>query len=281
MKLPYRGVFSVVSLCCALAVAHAAPGDLVTTWGTGGKVVVPNANPTIAHVDTRQAIPTSDGGMVLLGLSDVGFAVDAIATKHTSTGAVDPSFGKRMYRFSTTGTDYLIGGTEIVSGPHAGKLLVSGSFSDGGNTRALVARLGANGVIDTTFGTNGFTVIPRYGDHGRMEALGVMSDAAGKVVVVGWSDQGLVSPISGWIARLSDTGVMDGTFGAAGTLSVRAPDGAGFATNTLFWRVAQQASGSYVVAGQAYLAKSKNADNALVGARPSFRYRWCANHGFI
>ncbi len=92
-----------------------------------------------------------------------------------------------------------------------GKLLISGTANWGGGSDNdwFVARLNANGTVDTSFGTNGATIIdvPSFGQADSVAQL-----ATGQVIVVGRVDRS--SKLG--IARLSSIGVIDATFGSQG-----------------------------------------------------------------
>ncbi|MBP5910018.1 hypothetical protein F3K40_37255, partial [Streptomyces sp. LBUM 1478] len=95
LRGPLRAVAVLATaLACVVAVPHgafAAPGDLDTTFGTGGKVSIP----TPSSADGRDVAIQADGKIVSVGFEqdpvdqDAEFAV----LRHHPDGSADTSFG--------------------------------------------------------------------------------------------------------------------------------------------------------------------------------------------
>lgn len=114
-----------------------------------------------------------------------------------SPGAVDPSFdaGSR------------INGAVGSLLPQAdGKILITGGFTSvAGGVRPGIARLNANGQVDTTFS-------PDLADLFNARILGIQSD--GRIVLLGWF-QAAAGSLWGWnLVRLHPDGTRDMTFNA-------------------------------------------------------------------
>ena len=88
-----------------------------------------------------------------------------------------------------------------------GKLLLAGfSGPEGGNIQ--VARLNANGALDTTFGTGGIATVDFGGDD---FGLALARQANGRILVAGRS-----SAAGAVVARLRATGALDPDFDGDG-----------------------------------------------------------------
>ena len=121
-----------------------------------------------------------------------------------SPGDLDTSFagnGKKAINFG--GTDEV---QAVLVQPN-GRIVLAGS--GGASTSFCVARLRANGLLDTTFGSRGKRKIDFGGEDERAFAAALQPD--GKIVVVGDSHVQQVA-----ITRLNVNGTLDTTFSADG-----------------------------------------------------------------
>ncbi len=152
----------LLSFCLAVlafAAAHADPGDLDASFGTGG-VVVLDATLTGAgtYPDVQNGAALPDGKLVLAGTS-VAASGDSttFVTRLLPSGAPDTSMG-------TTGAvfvDVLPGIPEDVQAVALqvdGKILVGVSHALAAFSRLI--RFNVNGTIDTTFAGTGWVDIP-------------------------------------------------------------------------------------------------------------------------
>lgn len=192
----------------------AAPGDLDTTFGSGGKVVT--------SVTDDQDTPTRvriqpDGKIVTVGYNlNNGFAPpDSFLVRHNADGTVDNSFGTN--------------GSVIVASPFNegiifkdfviltdGKFLVTGNryIQSSGSSLLFIYRYTANGTLDATFGTNGVITTP-VGNKVSGERIVLQPD--GKFVVAGLTYN---QPYNGInevaVVRYNPDGTLDTTFGTGG-----------------------------------------------------------------
>ena len=135
-----------------------------------------------------------------------------------------------------------------------GKILVAGSDIDAGSKDAVVARLNADGSIDTAFGVGTADGTPDGAvginlGAGNDEIAAIAVDADGKIVVVGsTTSTGTSSNV--FVARLLASGALDTSFGQGNDGT---PDGVvnlSFGDDNDFGRaVALQADGKIIVAG--------------------------------
>ena len=238
--------FSIVSfvtarrimLPCAILFAgltHAAPGELDTTFGSGfGRVkstifgfVTSNQFGTGEISGAPALALQSDGKYVVAASCKTGATYDLCVARFDSDGGVDTSFAVNgMVVTDMRGTDDYVAGVALQPD---GKIVVAGSCAatttSGTGTDFCVTRLGANGVIDTSFGSGGkvFTSLRSFDDTATSMAL--QSD--GKIVVAGFC-AGTTSSASGiepCVARYTSAGALDPSFSGDGKLAVVRPTG--------------------------------------------------------
>jgi uncharacterized delta-60 repeat protein len=180
---------------------RAANGTLDPTFGAAGKVVIDfGSDDESAYGGALQA----DGKIVLAGDTRLKPAV----VRLKANGALDATFdgdGRKTFSWGAIGRI-----TAAVVAPN-GKILLGGfSGPEGGNIQ--VARLNANGKLDTTFGTGGIAGVDFGGDDFG-QALARQAD--GRILVAGRST--LAGAV---IARLRATGVLDPDFGGDGRVTL-------------------------------------------------------------
>jgi uncharacterized delta-60 repeat protein len=165
----------------------------------------------------------SDGKVVIGGFFTTvnGTARNQIA-RLNADGTLDTSFGNGLAGAGDT--------VQAVAVQSDGKIVIGGGFTTvNGVSRERIARLNADGTLDTSFG-NGLA-----GAGSGVEAVAVQSD--GKIVIGGWFTT--VNGVSrNRIARLNADGTLDTSFG----------DGLAGANNTVY-AVAIQSDGKIVIGG--------------------------------
>ena len=180
---------------------RSANGTLDPTFGSGGKRLVDfGTDDESVHGAALQA----DGKIVLAGDSRLQPAV----VRLKANGALDTTFdgdGKKLFSWGAIGRV-----TAVVVAPN-GKILLGGfSGPEGGNIQ--IARMKANGALDTTFGTGGIATVD-FGGTEFGEAMARQAD--GRILVAGRSSAG--GPV---VARLRATGVLDPDFGGDGRVTL-------------------------------------------------------------
>ena len=222
------------SLILSLAVvtgAHAAPGDLDTSFSGDGRIVETALSSSFANAIAIQA----DGKIVVVG----SLGGDFLVARYNVNGTRDTTFsgdGIVVTDFgSSSGTDSAL----AVAIQGDGKIVVAGNAGLGGNNaRVGVARYNANGTLDGTFSGDGLFTMDFVGTAGgAAQALAIQSD--GRIVIVGSSGSDFA------VARLNSTGTLDTTFGP-GTGIITKDFGSG---NEGATAVAILADGRIVVAG--------------------------------
>jgi uncharacterized delta-60 repeat protein len=150
----------------------------------------------------------ANGSVVVFGTT----LSDLVVGRLTSTGAWDTSFdGDGRMTLDMGGTSE-VAGTVAIDG--TGKIVVGGQANTTGNFDLAVARLNANGSLDTTFSGDGkflFNSTAAAGDF--LRDLLVYPD--GKIVITGQSSAALTFNI----VRLSADGTLDASFSDDGVVT--------------------------------------------------------------
>jgi uncharacterized delta-60 repeat protein len=200
-----------------------ADGTIDTTFnGTGKRTIALNLGGTNRDAANAVAID-SQGRIVIVGSAqrnapgeaeDLDFAI----VRLTSTGALDASFngtGKLIIPFNIgSGLRDIANDVAIEAGTD--KVLVVGvaQFNSAGDSDYAVAKLMADGTLDTTFNTTGKrTVAFDLGGTNYDEARSVAIDSNGRIVIAGFSSTSNGGNTDFTAARLTSTGALDSTFG--------------------------------------------------------------------
>ena len=174
-----------------------ANGSLDTSFGNQGMVVTDigqSGGDIVQQQDGKIIIPfalsysNSDWGLVRFnsnGSIDTSFGIN---------GIVDIGFWSNSVSIQSNGM-IVVGGESTIS---------QGLFT--------VARYTTNGVIDTSFGTQGKTVVDFGGTSNGADHIYIQSD--GKIIAAGNTQTQSVSEFA--IARLNSNGSLDSSFGLSG-----------------------------------------------------------------
>ena len=192
----------------------------------------------IALVDAKGRIDTKFGAAGALRLSDdsivgcddTGTVYIATAFSGTTTaaggfdiqrllpdGTADPSFAGDAGTAAVPVTAQPVEGEVYLAHlavDATGRIWVTGQSGSGGT--GFVVRLMASGALDPTFATNGVYSVPSTNSSGNFAAVQPMPD--GGAIVDTYLDQGV--PRGEIAIRLTDSGVLDPSWGKAGVISV-------------------------------------------------------------
>ena len=183
----------------------------------------------------------SDGKIVLSGYATLAGRQKAIAlARVTHAGINDPSFG------SDSLTTTIIGATgDNVANAMAispdGHILVGGYAPTGSGYAFKVARYTSGGILDSAFGSSGFTQTSVGAGNSFITGLELQSN--GDIVAVGYA-AGITNPSSFALVRYAPTGNVDNTFGTNGI----AMTDFGTNTNDRAYAVAIQPSDASIIA---------------------------------
>jgi uncharacterized delta-60 repeat protein len=226
-----------------------ADGSLDTTFGTGGRTTIVFGS----YTDYANAVAVqADGKVVLAGqaYNYNGTGWDFAAARLNADGSLDTSFdsdGKQTVDFG----GYYDYGYGVALQPD-GKVVLAGRAYDPtvGDTFG-VARLNADGTLDTSFDTDGrvVTTFTRGSDDFPGQSGSTAVQADGKILVAGYSYQGGTGSDFA-VARYNPDGSPDTSFGTGGKLTIDL--GSGSYRDDYATAVAVQADGKVVVAGRTY-----------------------------
>ncbi len=197
--------------------AFTATGQRDAAFGTNGQVVVPGT------IGLSSLGADASGRIVAVGYATGSTGVPVVVvTRLLPTGTVDATFGtngQTQVAFGTANGPFPARATVLPDS----RVLVAGAelSSTGGSLRSqpFVVRLTSAGVLDAAFGTSGIARVPLTGTqfNGFSD---VATDAAGRIVAVGSAINGQ-DVGSVLVARLTDAGTLDATFGSGGTVLTR------------------------------------------------------------
>jgi uncharacterized delta-60 repeat protein len=196
-----------VGLVFGVNFAQAQAGTLDANFGTGGTVTTAFAGDTMLPIS---AVQQASGDIVVLSqfdfVSDAGTQIGL--TRYTPGGKLDTTFGTKgstITNFSSFTFDPFAFALE----PN-GKILVAGFVSGGANFG--LAQFTANGVLDTTFGTDSVAAAVTGADFPDAFLL----QPNGQILMGGFKDGGKKTPGSLSLVRFNSNGALDPNFGTAG-----------------------------------------------------------------
>jgi uncharacterized delta-60 repeat protein len=206
------------------------PGTLDPSFGTGGHV-------TTSFGGSAEAIRAVqilyDDRIVVVGESASGpnssnnFAI----ARYLENGLIDTNFGTNGVTRIDGGGGVADYGTALAIQPD-GKILAAGLIVPTGSSYSNfgVVRLDADGLPDTDFGTGGianYNMAPSLASNDYATAIAQQSD--GKIVVggVALATEGMFTYQRFGLLRFDAAGVLDATFGTAGSVIAPSPEVAG------------------------------------------------------
>lgn len=197
------GLSAVIALglvAGAAASALGAAGDVITTYGTGGTAVATG----FSGYQSMGSELDSQGRLLMASGSSQGLAVNRI----TATGDIDTTFGTSGTALASVDPSFPENDALAVDTQDRA-LLASYTFNGtSGEYEGYVERYDANGGPDSAFGTGGLASVPEL-----PLLYGVDTDASDRVLLAGYGVDGFD------VARLTDTGGLDASFGGDGAVS--------------------------------------------------------------
>jgi uncharacterized delta-60 repeat protein len=229
-KIIAAGYVSTNSADIALARLN-TDGTLDTSFSSDGKIIA-----NLGGSDSIRAVEIdANGKIVVAGKA----ANDFFVSRYTTAGALDTSFssdGIHTFDLGAGNTDQLWG----MKIQDDGKIVVAG-FNGSGNIG--VARLNADGTMDSGFGSGGITITDFGGSDDRAYDLAVASD--GKILVGGYTNTAGNYDFA--VARYTSAGVLDSGFSSDGKATV---DVRGSNRDDYAYSLAIAGNGSVVLAGK-------------------------------
>lgn len=234
----------VVAIMALLAMipavpAGATPGDLDPTFGAGGKVISDFGGNNVAAFGVHLR---PDGKLVVSGCYrcfpsdplDTDFAV----AQYNGDGSTDTTFGTGGITVVDFGREDPLSASVLQPD---GKVVLAGSSTlpyDPDTRDFALARVNADGTIDSTFGTGG-KVLTHIGFDDQLNDVLLQPD--GKIVAAGFA---VVNGRNFALVRYHADGSLDPSFGSGGTVVT---DAGG--ADQIIRRVALQADGKILVGG--------------------------------
>jgi uncharacterized delta-60 repeat protein len=241
-------LFSIGLALCLTVSAMAAPGELDTTFGTGGKVFT---NTTSIAEEGHGVVIQTDGKIVVAGSYNLEGHADFMVARYNADGTPDTSFDGDGRAITT-----ITGGDDIafaVAIQPDGKIVAAGSANAGSQTDIALVRYNQNGSIDTSFDGDGIVTTPVLSGYDNALAVAVQPD--GKIVVAGYASN-INSDTDFTLARYNQNGSLDTSFDTDGKLTT-----AFFSSNEVAYGIALQADGKIVAVG--YTINESGIDYAL------------------
>ncbi len=230
-------------------VRYNTDGSLDTTFGNGGKVILPIG----MGFDFVNAIDTqTDGKIVIAGYSEEGGNdADFTLVRLNMNGTVDTSFGIN----GKTLTD--IAGNEdqivpMIIEPN-GKILAAGWSRTSFQSDVALVRYNSDGTLDTSFDTDGI-VVTAIANNRNDFASDIVLQTDGKIVITGEAENGANTDF--FVARYETNGTLDAAFGTNGKTITDFANSEDGATSLVL-----QTDGKIVVGG--YTGNLLNPDFAL------------------
>ena len=186
-------------------------GALDATFGIAGKVTTDFAG----GADTAYGVAVqTDGKIVVAGTATVaGTGQDFAVARYLDSGALDPTFGGGTGKVTTAfGADSDTAYALLLQAD--GKIVLGGDGNQGSSTTGIdftLARYGADGTLDATFGAGGkvITAVAPNGGRDSIYALALQT-VAGLPLLVAAGGEGDFQ-----LARYTMAGTLDPTFGTA------------------------------------------------------------------
>lgn len=224
-------------------ITTAAPADLDTTFGTGGKQV----HSLVSGDDTAFGVALqSDGKIVLAGRVYTSSRYWSAIARFNADGTIDPTFAFDGDTWTSIGTTR--DESYAIAVQPDDKSLIAG-FTDGGPRDDMsLIRFNTDGTLDGTFGPGTGMAYYWYGLHGtsNSQARDIALLPDGKILLAGSTNTG--GTVDFAVVRANADGTLDSGFGTGGVVYTPMGSGNGGAN-----AIAVQPDGKIVVAGYADL----------------------------
>lgn len=223
-------------------------GSVDTSFGNSGRLLVDfGGNDDQANALVQQP----DGSIIASGFArdSNGFSSMAVL-RMSAAGALDTGFGSGGKVTVPFGS--LQSAAAAVALQSDGKIVLAGAVAEpttgttpAASTDAALARLNANGALDTSFGAGGKLSI-NYGGKDFLSAI--IAEPSGAIDVSGRLQASTPPPNDAFVARFTAAGAVDTSFGNGGKTLIDCGDLAS-ASNCTAYALARQSDGKLIVSG--------------------------------
>lgn len=243
-KIIIAGMTVIDNVQQFLVVRYTTDGNLDVTFGTNGCQTTVLGDSAVAYGVALDA----SGNIVVVGASVLNGVSSIALARYDSTGALDNTFG--VNGTVLTGISSGSSGYALVI-QSDGKIVVTGSVLQSNDVWIPIVRYNSDGSLDTSFGTNGITII-------TIEdcAIGysLIQQPDGKFVIGGFAEG------NAFVVRVNDDGTIDTTFNGTGSISIQS------GLSSFVRGTGLQSNGKIIVAGytngQCFLSRL-NTDGTL------------------
>ena len=207
-----------------------ADGSRDTSFGTNGQTVLDLGSNTID--EAYSMVTQADGKILIAGSTHARPAGATVGQPNynygvvrlNANGSLDTSFGTNGQALLDLGSDSSDSAYSMVTQAD-GKILIAGTTDaqpaggTGKSTNYGVVRLNANGSLDTSFGTNGQTLLD-LGSNTGDDARSIVAQADGKILIAGFTTAlpagARLRSTNYGVVRLNANGNLDTNFGTNG-----------------------------------------------------------------
>ncbi|CAK8722717.1 MAG: delta-60 repeat domain-containing protein [Candidatus Electronema aureum] len=158
-------------------VRYNSDGTLDHSFGAEGIAVTAVGS---SHDEITDMIVQEDGSIVIAGVAQGVNGRVVVLGRYLANGTPDLSFAKEGFSLSVVGVDAQ---AESVALTESGRILVSGSYSDGQRRGLMVLGFDAAGQLDKEFGDNGIAIPPDSSVFS--EGYGMFVNKDGGILVAG------------------------------------------------------------------------------------------------
>lgn len=204
-----RTIITPLAFLCCLS-ASSQNIFLNPTFGYEGFTYVENTS------EVNKIALNPDGSIISAGRKFISGGSNIVLTKHDAIGTQDLTFGTSGVALNTDFNSVELRDLQLQAD---GKILLTGSNYTGMDTgpggspiiHAFIMRYLPNGVIDSSFATNGVYEVIDY-NQSEFNAVLVQSDQS--LRLIGYSD-GIT-----YITKLTSAGIVDNSFGTNGSRAI-------------------------------------------------------------
>lgn len=157
-------------------------------------------------------IVLEDGKVLASGTYDNFGRPGLVVVRYNPDGSVDTSFGEEGFALTFFADTQVEGVTNTMALQSDGKIVLSGYSTSAVNYDMGLARLTADGKIDSSFGNNGSLLISLSDGHDYAYDMAIQDDD--NIVLAGRADKGCV-------VRLLPDGQLDSSFGDNGVARIK------------------------------------------------------------